>query len=37
MPAPNEIAASAERENEAIVLRYVDGWTTVASRFLRSC
>jgi len=29
MPAPNEIAASVERENEAIVLRYVEGCTTI--------
>ena len=37
MSAPNEIAASAERENEAIVLRYVDGWTTMDAEKILSC
>lgn len=37
MSAPNEIAAAAERDNEATVLRYVEGWTTMDADKIVSC
>jgi len=35
--APNEIAAAVERENEATVLRYIEGWTTKDADKIISC
>ena len=34
---PNEIAAAVERENEATVLRYIEGWTTMDADKIISC